>query len=286
MPFAVAACSFAPFKGRVSENLDRIAERCHQACTEGAELIVFPEAALTGYVLEGGVLELALAGEDLLAELGARLSALPRPLDVLIGFYERAEGDLFNSAAYLELGPSGARLVHVYRKFFLPTYGVFDEERYVTPGRELGVFETRLGRMGIAICEDVWHSIIGTLLAVHGAQLVLVPSASPARGFGGPVPGNVLRYERMLRALSEEHGVYSVNAQLAGFEGGKGFIGTSMVYDPFGKQLVQSPLMKECIVLAEVDFDLITVARAKKPLLGDLLSAWSGIRRIVENGPR
>ncbi len=281
MGFRVAAVSFAPEKGAVSLNLDRIAEIGRQAAAEGAELAVFPETATTAYYLEGGVVEHAMGGEQLLAELAKRLDGLERQLDLLVGFYEKAEGDLFNSAAYLSFGPDGSRLVHVYRKFFLPTYGAFDEERFVTRGRELGVFDTRLGRVGVLICEDVWHSILGTLCAVRGAQMVLVPSASPARGFAECKPGNLLRYERMLRALSEEHGVYSVNAMLCGFEGGKGFVGGSMAFDPLGQKLTQGPVMEEHLALADVDYELITVARAKKPLLGDLMSAWSDVVRLT-----
>jgi predicted amidohydrolase len=125
---------------------------------------------------------------------------------------------------------------------------------------------------------------MGTLCAVHGAQMVLVPSASPARGFEAEKPGNLLRYERMLRALCEEHAVYSVNAMLCGFEGGKGFVGGSMIFDPLGQKLVQAPVNEEELIIARVDYDLITIARAKKPLLGDLKSSWSDIRRIVDGG--
>jgi predicted amidohydrolase len=201
-------------------------------------------------------------------------------MDVLIGFYERFEDNLYNSAAYIELG-NEPRVVHVYRKFFLPTYGVFDEERFVARGHELGVFNTRLGRMGVLICEDVWHSILPSLCAVRGAQVMLVPSASPARGFQGESVGNLERYGRMLRSVSDEHGVYCVNAQLCGFEGGKGFVGGSSVLDPFGQVLVQAPLLEDYLAVAPVDLDQIAIARSQIPLTSDLQSAWADIQRIV-----
>ena len=224
MAFTVALAQTAPIKADVSRNLDHIAELCQQASSEGAELIVFPEGAVTGYFLEGGVLEVALSASELLDELRKRVK-LDKSLDLLVGFYEKESGNLYNSAAYLELGPSSGRVIHVYRKFFLPTYGVFDEERFVSRGTELGVFETRLGKFGVLICEDVWHSILPALCALRGAQMILVPSASPARGFSDGVPENTDRYRRMLRAVSEEHGVWCANAHLCGFEGGKGFVG-------------------------------------------------------------
>ncbi len=279
MTFTVGAAQFTPQKGDVQGNLDRIAEILEQASSEGAELVVFPETIVSGYFLEGGVLESALTGEELLKELAKRTS---KPIDALIGFYEVSNGNLYNSAAYVELGKS-PRLIHTYRKFFLPTYGVFDEERFVSRGHELGVFDTRLGRMAILICEDVWHSILSALVAVHGAQVILVPSASPARGFSGDQIGNLDRYARMLKAVSDEHGVYCINAQLCGFEGGKGFVGGSSITDPLGSILARAPVLEDHLILADVDLGLIEVARAQLPLTSDLQSAWGDIQRIVSD---
>lgn len=76
-------------------------------------------------------------------------------------------------------------MVHVHRKVFLPTYGVFDEERYLARGRRVEAFRTRFGRAALLICEDFWHSITATIAALDGAEVIYVPSASPARGFQG-----------------------------------------------------------------------------------------------------
>lgn len=280
MAFNAACCQFSPEKARVSANLDRIAELSLQASSEGVDLALFPEGAVTGYFLEGGVLESALSAEQLYAELSARCGGLVRPLDVCLGFYELAGSNVYNSAAYLTLGPD-PRLLHVYRKFFLPTYGVFDEERFVSRGKELGVFDTRLGRLGILICEDVWHSMLPALCAVRGAQCLLVPSASPGRDLTGRLPANLERYDRLLRAVSEEHCVYCVNAMLCGFEGGKGFAGGSLMTDPFGNELGRGPLHEEHILMASIDLELCAIARAQSPLISDLQSAWADLVRIV-----
>lgn len=282
MAFKVACAQFAPRKAAIAQNLDRIAEIVLQAQEEEVDLVAFPEACTSGYFLEGGVLDASLTSDQLLAELSRRLGGrINRPIDVTLGFYQNAEGNLYNAAAYFELAEHGPRLVHVYRKFFLPTYGVFDEERFVSRGRDLGVFETRFGRFAMLICEDVWHSILPALSAAAGAQLLLVPSASPGRGFSGATVGNLDRYERLLTAVSEEHGIYCVNSQLCGFEGGKGFVGGSMVTDPFGKLLAQAPVLEEHLLIASADLDLVTVARAQTPLISDLQTAWSDVRRIV-----
>src|SRR5688572_2347606 len=209
MRFTVACAQMAPQKAELEANLDKIADLIAQASGEGADLVVFPEASTTGYFLEGGVVELALSARELAEAIGKRLEGkLDRETDALVGFYESDSGNLYNACAYMTLRPGTIEsqhqpaVVHVYRKFFLPTYGVFDEERFVGRGRELGVFETRFGRMGVLICEDVWHSMLPALCAVRGAQTILVPSASPGRGFSGESIGNLDRYRRMLIAVA------------------------------------------------------------------------------------
>lgn len=282
MRFLAAIAQFRPEKANLVANLDRIAEIIRQAAHEGAELVVFPEASTSGYFLEGGVLECAMEIEHLEAELHARLKDLPRRIDVALGFYQKLDESLFNAAAYLEASAEQIRTVQVYQKFFLPTYGVFDEERFVSSGNHLAVFESRLGRMALLVCEDIWHSIMPTLCALKGAQVLLVPSASPARGFEGERPGNVERYERLLRGISEEHTVYCVNAALVGFEGGKGFVGMSTVTDGEGHVIARAPMLEEHLLLTEIDLDGLAVARARAPLLSDLRSRWSSILKLAD----
>jgi len=282
MRITVACAQIAPEKAQVETNLDKIADSTVQAVSEGADLVVFPETATTAYFLEGGVVEAAITGADLLAGLSRRLNGrLDRPVDAVVGFYESEGGNLYNSAGYLQLGKQENKVVHIYKKFFLPTYGVFDEERFVSRGHDLGVFDSRFGRLGILICEDIWHSILPTLTAVSGAQLIIVPSASPARGFSGPTIGNLAHYERMITEVSEEHGVYCANCQLTGFEGGKGLVGGSAVSGPTGEILARGPVGEEYLLLAPVDFDQVVIARAALPLLSDLQSAWQDLRRLV-----
>src|SRR5207253_10752145 len=127
----------------------------------------------------------------------------------------------------------------------------------------------------ILICEDAWHSRAGTIAALEGAQIILVPSASPARGTGMDeegtrLPASVVRWERILRTLAEEHGVYVVYSSLVGFEGGKGFPGGSVVVSPSGDVVLRGPLFEEAVLTYDVDFEEITRARAEAPLLADL----------------
>lgn len=279
MPFTAASVQFSSKMGDVEHNLTRVAEIIQQCASESVELTVFPECCLSGYVIEGAALECAISVEELLTRLLAKLDPVP-DMDVVIGFFELADGRPYNSAAYIDL--RAGKVISVHRKFFLPTYGVFDESRFAQAGLEAEVFDTRFGRFGMLICEDVWHSILPTIQAVQGAQMVLVPVASPARGFDGDAPGNVDRYARMLKNVSDEHGMYSLSACHVGFEGGKGLAGAGFIFDPYGRMLAQSPVLGESVIVAEVDFDLVSAARAASPLLTDLRSRWARVQELAQ----
>lgn len=276
MKIRVAVAQFEPRKGDVEHNLDRVAEVLHQIVEENvpADVVVFPETILSGYFLEGGVREAARTREHVLTELIRRYQpfARPEPLDVVLGFYELWHGKYYNSALYLTLEqePERCLILHTHRKFFLPTYGVFQEKRFVARGRNIEVFRTRFGPATVLICEDVWHSITGAIAALKGAEVFYVIVASPGRGFHGENVDNVTRWQNLLCNMAEEHGVWVVNASLVGFEGGKGFVGQSMIVNPFGQVVVSAPLMKEAIATATVDTEEIAIARANAPLLADL----------------
>ena len=291
----LAIAQFRPDKGDYPANLARAGAVFAEVgkWPEPPDLVVFPESALTGYFLEGGVQELALPAEQLFEDLGRvhRESGAP-PFDVAIGFYELWRNHLHNSALYASLGGTDAGIRHVHRKVFLPTYGVFDEERFVEPGRSVQAFDTRWGRAAMLVCEDAWHSLAPTLAALDGAQLILVPSATPARGLtprvGESRPANLDRWDRLAQGIAEEHGVFVVVCHLVGFEGGKAFAGGSIVASPRGKVLLQAPLFEPATVPVELDFAEITRARAEAPLLSDLqvrlphLLGGSAVRRFVD----
>jgi len=270
----VALVQTKPRKGQYRENLEALQDVFRQlAEKEPPDLIVLPEAALTGYFLEGAVYELALEAprfaEDLVRAWRAANGA--RTVDIACGFYENAEGTYYNSALYLEIGEHAHAIKHVHRKMFLPTYGVFDEERFLSRGRRLSVFETRFGQVAILICEDVWHAIMPTIAAVKGARIMIVPSAAPGRGIEeGHELSSITRWRGILQSIASEHGIYLLYAGLAGFEGGKGMTGSSSVTDPQGRTVVQAPATGACIVKAELDLREIDLARATLPLLGDL----------------
>ncbi len=264
-----AVLQFRPEKSRLGESLARLRAHLEALRPHAPQVVVLPEAALTGYFLQGGVRELALTRHELLELLVGVYEKVgwEGVLDVVVGFYERDEGAYYNSAAYLELPH---RVVHVHRKVFLPTYGVFDEERYLARGRRVEAFNTRFGRAALLICEDFWHSITATIAALDGAEVIYVPSASPARGFQGERPENVARWRTLAQAVAAEHGLYVVVASLVGFEGGKGMSGGSLVVGPDGRILAEAPLFEEAALLFPLDRERIPPVRYDSPLLSDL----------------
>ncbi|HEV2672690.1 MAG TPA: NAD+ synthase [Gemmatimonadales bacterium] len=278
----IALSQFRPTKGEYADNVARIGAVVRQAAQldPTPDLVVFPETATSGYFVEGGVKELAVTAGSLARDLAAGYTGAP--VDVVVGFYERFQNHIYNSALYVTLGNKTPEIRHVHRKVFLPTYGVFDEERFVDRGQD-GVrsFETSWGgNAAILICEDAWHSLAATVAALAGAQLIIVPSASPARGLGEDedcegvtLPASVVRWERIVRGIAEEHGVFVALANLVGFEGGKGFPGASAVIDPTGRVIARGPLFEEALLTADVDLDSLTAARSDSPLLADLHSA-------------
>lgn len=286
----VALCQFRPAKGRPDENLDRIeaAFRSAAAVPLSPDVLVFPETILTGYFLEGGVLEHAQTAD---AVAGALIERHTRvgcpPLEVCLGFYERHEGHLYNSALWVSLGGDGAGIKHVHRKLFLPTYGLFDEERYVDAGREVRAFDTRIGRVAMLVCEDAWHGMTPAIAALDGAQFLAVVAAGPARGLvPDPThpdqPGSLARWERLARDIAAEHGIFVAMAQLVGFEGGKGFQGGSMLVSPEGEVVVRAPLFDDATVMATVDMDEVLRVRATAPLLSDLAEKLPHLVRELE----
>lgn len=304
-PLTIALCQFAPRKGDTAGNLARIGRLCAQAATlePRPQVVHFPETALSGYFVEGGVREVACTAGALAYDLDesyrtacATAGMEPVPLDIVIGFYERWRDTLHNSAAYLTIGLDDGppKVRHVHRKNFLPTYGLFDEERFVERGSDIRAFETPWGRAAILVCEDAWHSISGTIAALDGAQLVFVSAAAPARGTwpredGVPGPASAARWERLIRDIASEHGVYTSFVNLVGSEGGKRFFGTSHLVGPGGDVRGRAPVWTESFVSLTIDLDDLVRARADSPLLSDLRVALphvlDNVKRVTEGWP-
>jgi NAD+ synthase (glutamine-hydrolysing) len=303
MQVNIAIAQLRPKKGDYAANIMRLGEIFAQlgALDPQPDVLVLAETALNGYFLEGGVRDAARSAGQVFADLQATYLAArgpdAPPLDVVAGFYERYRDRYYNSAIYATLGDGGSAassiphppspgIRHIHRKVFLPTYGVFDEGRFVEAGHHIAAFDTRCGRVAILICEDAWHGVSGTVAALDGAQIVYVVSASPARGVHGSRPDNVEHWEDLIHRIADEHGVFAVLAQLVGFEGGKGFPGASFVMGPRGNVRVAGPLWSEALIQATIDLDELPLARADLPLLADLETMLPHIEREIARAER
>ena len=265
----VGMAQIKPIKADLLTNVARIRAMIDES-VDDIDLMVFSETNLSGYFLEGGVSEVALTVDSLIESLGRPPENCP---DIVLGFYEDHIDGPFNSVAYFEPGLEQFNLKHVHRKLFLPTYGVFDEARFVRPGKELSSFPTKHGMMGLLICEDMWHSLPSTILALQGAEVIIGVSASPARDFkrdGRGLPGNLKRWDALIPSIAIEHGVFVVVSQLVGSEAGKIFPGGSIASSPDGSIIGRSPLMEEGVTSVIINTEEIHRLRAKTPLLSDL----------------
>jgi predicted amidohydrolase len=272
MKLTIAQGQIRPKKRDYAHNLGLIGALFEQIAAEPPDVLALPETCLSGYFLEGGVIEAARTAQEVLADLQAEYTKRTggkAPLDITLGFYEKAGGDLYNSSLYATLGPK-PEIINIHRKFFLPTYGVFDEQRFVSRGRTFSAFDTRLARSGMLICEDLWHSVSATLLALKGALIVYVGAASPARGFRGEEIDNVAHWKRLLTSAADEHNIFIAFTSLVGFEGGKGLVGNSCLVAPTGEILNQAPTGKEALLRTTIDLQDITVTRARSPMVSDL----------------
>ena len=173
--------------------------------------MVFPELSLTGYFLKDLVPDVALRLDS---EAVGALAAASESVDVLVGCVLETDDFRFHNAVlYL----SGGAVHHVHRKVYLPTYGLFDELRYLAPGDRFRAFEAPLRgaapprpwRAGVLACEDMWHPSAASLLARQGVDVLLCPSSSPGRGVvQGAALGTALSYDHMTRTYAQLHTSY------------------------------------------------------------------------------
>jgi len=265
-PFRLALAQIDTQLGGVAANLARHLDMIARARREGANLVVFPELGLTGYMLQDLVDEVSLTADETDPTF-RRLLAASRGVDLVVSFVERGERlSHFISAAYLSAG----RVVHLHRKVYLPTYGLFQDGRFFDRGRTFRAFDTRFGRFGLLICEDFWHVSSAYQLWLDGAELFLLISASPGRGLNA---GGRLQSARWIETITRTYAslftAHVAQTNRVGFEDGLCYWGGAAVVGPDGETLAQGPDFEEALVLAEIDPDRVRRARLVLPLLRD-----------------
>src|SRR6516225_7003847 len=227
--------------GDLDGNRDRILTRLDQARTAGAELVLFPELAVTGYppedlLLRPGFLQ---AAERTLGEI-ARAT---HDIVALVGT-PHFDGDLFNACAVCSAGEVKA----IYRKRFLPNYGVFDEDRYFAPGRDLVLLRLGETLVGVTICEDMWQpGPPATDLALAGAQLLVNVSASPFH------VGKDREREEMFAARARDNSAFVALCNMVGGQDELVFDGHSLVLDDEGEVVARAPGFEEALLVVDVE---------------------------------
>ncbi len=261
-PVRVALGQIAPRLGDVGANLDTHLDLIERARRERANVVLFPELSLTGYQLRDLVPDVALDGNA--AEL-RRLVEASRGLAVGFGFVEEtADHRFFNSFAYCEEGV----LTHVHRKVYLPTYGLFEEGRLYAAGEHIRAFDTRLGRLGALVCEDLWHPSVMYVLSLDGAEIVIAASASPLRGADvGEEHSNIDVWSTALKMYSQLFGCFMVLVNRVGFEDGLNFWGGSRVIAPGGRTSFEAPLLDAGLFTCEIDRHEVRRHRVSDPTL-------------------
>jgi predicted amidohydrolase len=252
--------------GDVDANLALHLELIGQAKSEHAELIVFPELSLTGYVLQDLTPSVARrpVAED--PTFNALLKA-SKDIDIIVGFVEAESRHRFYiAAAYL----SNGQVLHVHRKVYLPTYGLFDEGRFFAWGDQVRAFDSPLGRIGILICEDFWHASPPYLLWLDGAEIMFLISASPGRGISGDERLESARWvERINQAYASLFTTFVIHTNRVGFEDGLHFWGGATAFDPNGKMLARGPYHEQALTVVQLDLAQLHRTRARLPLLRD-----------------
>ena len=258
-----ALAQIAPRLADPEHNLRLHEETVGRAADAGAGLVVFPELSLTGYLLMEATPEVAVG---LRSPAFDRLRALSRRAALAVGFVEEAPGGrFFNAAAFLD----GGELVHVHRKVYLPSHGLFDEARHFAAGDRMRAFDTRFGRVGMLVCRDFWHLGPAYVLACQDLDVLCVLSASPGRGAEGD--GGRFESTASVALLGDVYarsfGCHVLHTNRAGIEEGVTFTGASEAFGPDGVRLARGADEEPGRVLVDVDPDARRAARLRMPFL-------------------
>ncbi len=283
MHITIALAQINTRLGEIKSNLAQHLSLVEEARHAGADLLVFPELSLTGYVLQDLVSTVAInANPD--QPVFRELLAASQDIDLVVGFVdEDPRNRFFIASAYL----SGGNILHVHHKVYLPTYGLFDEGRFFAWGDDVRAFDTRFGRFGILICEDFWHASPPYLLWLDGADIMLFTSASPGRGLSEEPSLESARWvERINQAYASLFTTFVAHANRAGYEDGLNFWGGSTIFDPNGRLVVKGPYHQEDLVITTIDLEQLHRTRTRLPLLRDERTAlvMREMIRITQKG--
>ncbi|MSQ45373.1 MAG: hypothetical protein EXR24_00105 [Ignavibacteria bacterium] len=243
--------------GDVEKNIKHHVQFVKEAIKQKAEVVLFPELSLTGYSIRDLVWDVAITTSS--KKILAPLLELSSKIEIIIGCVEEGEDfGLYNSAFLLK----NKTIKSLHKKLYLPTYGMFEEGRYFTSGKNISIFDEDNIPSGILICEDLWHIVLPYAISKKGAQIIYGMSASPTRKVAKDEPFlmdtiNTEHYKTYSRLLS----CYIVVSNRVGIEDGINFWGGSSIIDPFGKIVAKAKLFDEDLIVSTIDDNQIRRAR-------------------------
>ena len=250
----VAIAQTQPALGDITKNLRTHERYVEQARDGGADLVVFPELSLHGYLVRDMNFETAIRPDD--PRLGG-LRSLSRDITIILGGIEEDEQfGVYNAAFVID-----DEQVTTSRKVYPPDYGIFEEGRYFLRGNTVRPIRTRLGPVGVLVCEDLWHLSMPLLHAYQGAQLLVVISASPTRMTGEDGLTNSALNSQHHAAICRLLSLQMVFVNRVGYEDGINFWGSSQVVDAFGDILVRASATEEQLLFTELRSSTVQRAR-------------------------
>ncbi len=255
-PFRLALAQINSTVGDLEANTEKIIYYIKKARKLGADLVAFPELAITGYPPEDLLLKPQFIKDN--QNLINRIAPYSKQIAVITGFASGGETSclpLQNAAAIM----AGGRLVDVYHKIHLPNYGVFDEVRYFQPGQRCPVYEQRGVVFGVTICEDIWFSEgPASTQAEAGAVLIININASPYN------IGKISQRKKHITGLARSNTACIAYVNIVGGQDELVFDGGSMVISHTGKTCLMAPQFEEDLYIVDLDIDAVRQARSKK----------------------
>jgi len=253
----LAIVSMRPDIGNKKSNIQKMEKYINKT---KADMYVFGELSLTGYPIKDEIRDLA-EPTDGPSIKHMKDIAKKKKSYIVFGMpikNENVKGLNHNCAVFVH--PNGK--VDIYNKWFLPTFGPFEEKIFWDEGENLKVCNTKIGKIGLIVCYDIYFPELCRAYAMLGCDMVIALSATPSV--------NRKYFEKLIPARAIENTIFFVYSNIVNTQDNLVFWGGSQVYDPLGNLIVKAPYFKESIVECEIDTNIIQVARANRPVIRDI----------------
>ena len=259
MKFKVSCAQISPVLGDIDKNIKLHLKYIDKAIAKKSDMVVFPELSLTGYSVKDLNLELAL--NPFTSKVLEPLKQRSKKISIVCGGIEEDDNyGIFNSAFYFEAG----KLQFTHKKVYPPDYGMFEEIRYFSRGKQADVHDTKFGKLGVLVCEDLWHMSLPLLQGLKGAKVIIGIAVSPTRLALNSKSKILKNYEinsEQHRAYARLLSIYMVFCNRVGYEDGVNFWGGSEIVDPFGTVDKVAKFFDEDMITSEINMNSIKRAR-------------------------